>query len=424
MDCEFRIGTPGDSAEILDLIADAFDINPDSLRFPRQRALAYDAPHEFRLMIRDGRIIAGLHIGDTWIQVGDCAVLKGDVGHVAVRTELQGQGLGSLLMREAVEWMRDNGYHLSRLGGLMHFYSRFGYEPFPRRFVEFRVEQIQGGAKSLSAAEAHPEPTGFEGTLRPFDEARDWQARAHINYVFDHGRSGAARVSKHATPPGSPAPPDPELLRFVYELDGEVKGYLFAVESPLEARDNEPCFSIGAFAYLPDCPEAAGLLLRQLLARLAQHAPVRVTSRLPFDEHLAIALQNAGVGFQRIEMHQSGAGNMIQVLNLQEALKEIAPELSARLADSLLPDWSGAVEFVLPGQSATLSIADGRATAIAATQPNLRLKMTQAEFVKLLFGINGFGELPCARLADLDRRQVALMDALFPRCPAGSGPWG
>ncbi len=417
-----RSGTKADSEGILEVIVGAYELDEDSLRYPRQKALAFNAPHEFRVMVEGERILGIVHIGDTWIQVGKCAVLKGDVGHVGIRPELQGRGLGTAMMQDTVEWLRERRYHLSRLGGLMKFYARFGYEPFVRRFVEFEVHKTIGGRRVIPAAEAYPAPTGFEGVLRPYDEARDWQARHQIRYAFDHGRSGAARVSQEAQPPASPAPPDPDALRFVYELDGEIKAYVFAAEAPLEAREGETCFSISDFAYRRDCPQAAALVLKQLLARLVQFAPARITSRLPFDEALAEALQENGVGFTRIEMHQRVAGNMIQVLSLRAILEAIAPELEDRLAASLLRGSSGAIRFTLPAESCAIGLDNGTVKVVEVASADLRLEMTQAEFVKALFGIVAFSELPCAE--GLELRERALMDALFPRTQTGSGPWG
>lgn len=419
---EIRQGTPADSQGILEVIMDAYEIAEDSLRWPRARAMADNLPHEFRVMIRDGRVAAVVHVADTWIQVGDCAVLKGDVGHVGVRPELQGRGLGTAMMRDVVRWMRESGYHMSRLGGLMRFYQRFGYEPFLRRFVEFEVPEFSHTRGRVPALQAHPEPSGFEGVLRPYDEARDWRARHEIRYAFYHGRSGAERVPAEAQAPGSPTPPDPDLMRWVYELAAEVRGYLFAVISPLEARGDETCISVSDFGYRPDCPQAAGLLLKRLLARAAHVAPARITSRLPFDEPLTEALQAGGVEFRRIELHQAVAGNMIQVLNLRALLEAIAPELEERLARSPVAGWTGGIELALPAERCSLALAGGKVMVGEAGAADLRLEMTQAQFVKALLGINAFAELPCSR--GLEAGELAGVSALFPRTQTGSGPWG
>jgi len=424
VDYSMRQGTPADAEALVEIRAAAFDISPDNPRYPQMVNMAERAPQAFRVMERGGEIIALLHIGDDWLQVGKCAVLKGDVGHVSVRPDLQGQGIGSTLMRETMEWMRENGYHLSRLGGLLKFYRRFGYEPFPRRFVEFYLDEIQTEAGMVPAAEAIAEPSGYEGVIRPYNEATDWKARAEVRYAFDNGRSGAYRVTMEATEPTSPAPPDPDGLQFVYEVDGRVNGILFAAEAPLESSETETCFNVGDFGYLPACPEAGGLLFQQLLARVVHRAPVRIITRLPFDEQVASDLTQAGVAFHRIEMFQAPGGNMIQVLNLAGILEEIAPELRARLAASLVPDWAGIVEFSLPGQAAQLAVGEGRVEVIQGDTATVTLESTQAELTKALFGIAGLDELPCVRSASLDARTRELLRALFPRCPAGSGPWG
>ncbi len=446
MSYELRTGTPQDCRGIFETHLAAFTIESGSARWERARRLAFDCPHEHVVMVDDrGGVIGVVHIGDEWIQVGRCAVLKGDVGSVSVRPELQGQGLGTRMMRWTVEHLRGSGYHLSRLGGLMHFYSRFGYEPFPRRFVEVDLQSVRGGGRRIPGSEIYGDPGEWPGEVRPYDEARDFAARVRLRCEFDAGRSGARQVSPEAEPPEHPAPPDPQAMRWVYERDGAVLGYLFAVESPMEARGEETVFSVAEFACDQAHPDAAGALMRTLLSRVSEHEPARVTSRLPFDQGLVEALQLSGVGLELSERHQAVAGNMILVLDLAATLRQVAPELSARLGDSLVADWQGAVEIAipsrgacpggdpaavtaaaaLPGEACRLIIAAGEVSVDDGPGPiDLRVEITQAQFVKALFGIAALTELAPIRQIDLTPTQRGLLDALFPRTQTGSGPWG
>lgn len=446
MDYELRIGTPADSQGIFDVQIDAFNIPADSPRIDTTRREAFDRPHEHIVMVEESRRVVGVvHIGDDRIQVGRSVVRKADVGHVSIRSELHGLGLGTRMMRWTVEHLRAQGYHLSRLGGLVHFYSRFGYEPFPRRFVEILLRGVHGGARVLAASEAFPEPEGFPGVVRPYDEARDFAARVRLRYDFHAGRSGTWQVSPDATPPAHPAGPDPDALAWVYERDGAIRGFVTAQESPLEAKGDERVFSITDFAYDAAYPDAAAAVIRKLLARIAPLESVRVTSRLPFDEALAEALQGGGVYFERKEIYQAVASNMILVLDLAATLRAVAPELTARLADSLVAGWEGAVEIAiprrgacpasdptavtvgeaLPGEACRVVISGGEVQVTDGPGPcDLALELTQAQFVKALFGIAALTELPPVRALELTATERGLLDALFPRTQTGCGPWG
>ena len=222
-----------------------------------------------------------------------------------------------------------------------------------------------------------------------------------------------------------PAPPDAKALRWIYEREGEVLGYPHAVEAPLESTESETVFTIAEFAYAPAFPDAAGALMRMLLSRICDRGPARVTSRLPFDEALSEALVAAEVPHERLEMHQAMASNMILVANLEATLQAIAPELSRRLAGSLVADWEGAIELSLPAERCMLAVTGGEVCVTEEpVQPDLRLELTQAQFVKSLFGIAALTEMPPARASSLSPTLRGLLDALFPRLQAGSGPWG
>ncbi|MFW6437446.1 MAG: GNAT family N-acetyltransferase [Armatimonadota bacterium] len=445
MDYQLRVATTDDAPGMLETQVGAFRDEEGTLRWERARSYCFDHTEEHVVMVDEGDRVVGLvHIGDHAIQVGTCAVRKADVGHVGVRPELQGQGIGTRMMQKTAGWLREQGYHLSRLGGLTHFYSRFGYEPFPRRFVEIDLQSVRGGGRGIPGSEIYEDPGEWPGRVRPYDPSRDFEDRARLRWEYDHGRSGALVCSPDAEPPRHPAPPDPGGLHWVYEHEGEVLGHLHAVEAPLEPGE-ETVFTLADFAYAPDFPDAAGALVRKLLSRVCQHGPARVTSRIPFDEAVAEALQLAGVAHRRVEMYQAVASNMILVLDLASTLEAVAAELSRRISDSLVADWSGAIELSfptrgtyriddptqatagdeLPGEACRLVVDDGEVSVDAGPGPaDLQIELSQAQFVKSLFGIAALGDLPCMRGIDLSPTWRGVIDALFPRLQAGSGPWG
>src|SRR5204863_9681591 len=127
-----RPATRDDIPTIVDIECRAFQRDSADHR----RRVEQHLQHEWSecvLLQESGQIVASAHVARQWLRVGRCAVLKGDVGHVAVPPELQGRGYGTTLMQQLIPFMAANGFHVSRLGGLMKFYARFGYEPFLRR---------------------------------------------------------------------------------------------------------------------------------------------------------------------------------------------------------------------------------------------------------------------------------------------------
>ena len=427
MSYRLRPATAADTQEMFETQVAAFGEVEGTLRWESARSYCFERTEQHIVFVDESGHVAGLvHIHDHPIQVGSCAVRKADVGHVAIGPELQGQGIGTRMMQETVAWLREEGYHLSRLGGRVSFYSRFGYEPFPRRFVQIKLGPVPiGGGSALPAREAFADPGEWPGQVRPYDESRDLGDRTRLRWEYDHGRSGALVVERECHPGRHPAPPDPTALRWVYEREGEVLGYLHAVEAPLESTESETVFTIAEFAYAPAFPDAAGALMRMLLSRICDREPARVTSRLPFDEALSEALQAAEIPHERLEMYQAMASNMILVVNLAATLRAITNELSRRLAGSLVAGWEGALELSLPAERCMLEVTGGEVVVSRTSGPaDLRLELTQAQFVKALFGIAGLTEMPPARGASLSPTLRGLLDALFPRLPAGSGPWG
>ena len=99
--------------------------------------------------------------------------MKADVGHVSVHPDYQGQGFGSALMRHCVKWLRHAGYDIARLGGLVRFYSRFGWERLPRRYFEFPIREVKAGAQTLAPQKVLRLPEGYPGEIRPYNDGRD-----------------------------------------------------------------------------------------------------------------------------------------------------------------------------------------------------------------------------------------------------------
>jgi predicted GNAT family N-acyltransferase len=380
------------------------------------------------LVLEDaGAIAAVAHIRPDRLQAGDggAVLLKGDLGHVGVRAELHGRGLGTILVQGCVEWMRRQGFHLSRLGGLMKFYRRFGYEPFIRRYLVIPAAPMDWLLKGTAWSEIRRLPPELAARVRPYHPVEDHAARFALLRRFYAGRSGALALPATPGPAPDTGTPDPDRLEFVYVEAGEVHGYLRASIRPPEAGDSaRPC--VDEFAVDLDFPEAVEALLKHFLVRIAPtDAPTEVATRFPYDERLFAALVRADIAFDVREMHQAADGNMIQVIDPEGIVAVLAATWTGRLRAAACVPWSGTLCFELPGNR----IAGLRIAADGAVQPadgaaaTEIVRATRAQFTQWLFGIAGFAEFTA--VADrLPRPLRTTLGILFPRLPCASGPWG
>lgn len=421
MTTHFRPAIAADLAALVDIECRAFrregTVAREQTRVELERELADyvvliddESPTGAAGALRPG-IVATARVQRHWLWAGECKLLKGDVGHVAVAPEAQGRGYGTDLMARLLPYMRETGCHLSRLGGLMRFYARFGYEPFLRRYVHIPAQPADCDLKGSRWGDLHAIPTPLADCVRIYNPSRHALAVHELRLRFTRQRPGAPVLDE--TPP-APTTEGVNLkaLDWVYEVEGEVRGFLRGGHGLVNAGDTAPSFRVDDLAYDLDCPEAVEALVKTLLWRAMHHAPGVISCRLPYDERLFTALTAGGIAFEIVEMRQAVDGNMMQVVDLPGTLQAIAPQSLTRLLGTGL--WQGKVRFELPGQQGLLDLGgDGECAA----------KASHADFLKCLFGIAGFSELPHLS-AGLTPQQRLALSVAFPRTACASGAWG
>lgn len=90
------------------------------------------------------------------------------VGPVGVLPDAQGRGVGSALMRAAIEETRALGYPVLILWGNPAYYSRFGFEDASRFGLE-GPEAMRSGFQALPLGDRAAVPAGRVDYLREFD---------------------------------------------------------------------------------------------------------------------------------------------------------------------------------------------------------------------------------------------------------------
>ena len=97
------------------------------------------------------------------------------VGEVAVLQDFQGTGLGTFLMENTVEILKNNPWNatFAFLGGYTKFYSRFGFEPILNNTqIEIKLTPERGGTKRFSVIDRIEKNNNF--TYRKLDVNQDF----------------------------------------------------------------------------------------------------------------------------------------------------------------------------------------------------------------------------------------------------------
>jgi len=416
-----RTASKGDADGVFRVLESAFRLEEDSGRWHYMRRLAYNNTARFLVMERAGEIIAAAMISSQWLRVGTAKALKGDVGEVSVLRKFQGQGFGTQLMQGCVRHLRENGYQLSRLGGLNRFYARFGYVPFPRRYYEFLLTEARAGASTISPESYLALTPEQERCVRLYTPHKDWRRRDELYDHFNRDRSGSLVKERQSTPPPM-SEPDPESLNFAYEENGQVYGYLFASEHTEDHSPFEAKVRIGDVAFQKDKPKAFKALMRYVLRAAAQRGVERATARLPFDPLIQKLLTEAAIPYSLRELQGAPASNMMMLIDLHSLLKAIVPELNRRLINA--PFYSPfSLRLGVDKQTANLFIGES-VDLVEDAQTDFWLSCDTSAFLRWLFGLNGFNEWQTGVNHNFTSEQKHVFAALFRRESCASGPWG
>lgn len=421
-DIVFRKATKNDADSIFQVLISAFKLVEGDFRWNNMRGLAYGGTENFLVLCKDERIIGTVMISPHWLRIGSVNVLKGDVGEVAILSELHGQGYGTRLMQECVKYLSNNGFHLSRLGGLVRFYARFGYVPFPRRYYEFLLTDVRAGASKISADCLIRLSHKHEQNIRLYHPVRDWQARNDLYDHFNKNRTGSLVEWRGSSPPTS-GEPNPNALSFVYDERGKVLGYLFAGEYPYEPSPFEAKVTIYDVAFDINKPYAFTALMAWTLRESIRRGAQRVTARLPFDPFIQKLLVDAELPYSLQELQSSIASNMMLILDFKELIKVIIPELSIRIMN-FLNFTPFSLRLSLNDQKIALKISKKNIEIDVNENADVYLDCDMTAFLRWLFGINGFDEWQVGVKHSLSQEQSAVFAKLFPRLPCASGVWG
>lgn len=403
-DLTFGPARPGETEDLLLLLKRAFRVDPGTERERATHRLVRSDLAQFVVLRDYGEVVAAAHVARHDLRVGEAVVRKADVGHVAVTPERQGCGLGTELMTRLHPFLATEGYHFARLGGLMPFYSRFGYEPFPRRYLEITVPDLAAPLKGRTWGEWLAPTSAERRSVRAYCPDLDGPDVLRLGNLRP---LALALVSQHAS--SLPLPPPLRPLSVVYDHGGELRAFAWAEqESPTATASGN--LGLRQLLWDPAAPHAAAALVRHLLHHAAQRG-LTMRTRLPYDAQLCEALTADGITFELREMRQAVDGNMVRLIDLESLCQALAPEFAARLRSVGLCPRSG-LSLAVGGRTATLP-----AGLVSGLPP---VRVSQSTFLRWALGL----ETPAETNPPVPPEHRLLLLVLFPRFACVSDTWG
>ncbi len=377
----FRTALPTDAPGIADALNAFGDAPIGTDRWSQRCDMARRSAAYWRVGIDQDRVVCAAKAAPSAVWFGQSRIAWADVGDVCVSPLMQASGIGTLAMNDMVAHLRATGCPISRLGGLVRFYSRFGYERFPRCYIEFPVQaEIHAGASKKPFVETLRPTPGLAknpGVIRPFSATRDVPALWNVMEKFNRHRTGCRVWNRPISADGM----DHVL---VYDSPSGPAGMMVYHVLPQDFTPSEAKLTIYELAYDPDQPHALEALIKHALQVAFDNQATRATAYLPADARLLEDLDAIAVDYNLCQTNGVVASNMVQVTNLSALLSAIAPELTRRSQG--IP-WSGSITFESGNQRAGIALAHGQVSTTDGAQANLTLKMTHAQFLKTLLGI-------------------------------------
>lgn len=345
-----------------------------------------------RVAVLDGRVVSVVQIHDRRMLMRGTPVRQAYVPLVGTDPEHRGRGYGALLLRDAAEYIEREGYAVSLIQteGAERFYERGGWSEFGHYH---KLTLRLPGDGPLSSP-------GYE--IVPFDPERDLDAVLGLFESSNRAVSGPAVRTRAFWKTYARGWEFPYPIFVLARSAGEAVAYL---------RDGHGR-RIVEIGWAPGREEAAwALILRACReARDAGLAEVEAVGLDAFRERLGAA----GFGAERERV----GGHMYRVHNLPLLLEALLPRMQEGWTASALVGWEGSVLVEGEDGSAVVVAGRGRLAVLPSPpeRPSVRVRVTRAQLVELLFGQADPRRFLLAPAGD-PGTAATVVEALFPRHP-------
>lgn len=383
---------PEDYTEIYDMVRKAF--KQSRLENTIIKVTTMEDPNfregDLRVVKIDGQIVSMMMLIRRQLRIGTAIVNGAIVAPVATHPNHQKKGYCSAVMRNAIAYMKTQGFDITILWGNPQLYSYYGYSS-----AMVKTEVVIKPKQATS-----PEKDGYK--FRPFSQA-DLAGITRI-YHSNTATRTCAELRSATMWEWKPGGPEAKLETLTNEKE-EVIGYLaFGTDW------GRPCaHEIGV---LND--EASKIIFNYIL-EIARRRSLEEFYCLvhPYHPFARFAFQHGG----EIRIQSGGGAGMARLLNLASSLAKMKKELERRLHRSEFYNRESTLKISSEDQFATLHINHGRVSVSTdSIKTDYHLHIPQSCLNPLITGYKDIGELvkdPNVRMKG-GKSAIRLTEILFP----------
>ncbi len=387
-----RAAEPGDYSEIYEMMSKAF--KPCTIERTMIRVTTGEDPNfkkgDLRVVEIDGKIVSMMMLARRQLRIGTAILNGAIVGPVATDPGCQRKGHCSAVMRDAVRYMKAQGFDITILWGVPWLYPHYGYSPAMMK-TEMAVKPSQGGSAENLPHEA-----------RSFGEA-DLEQITHI-YHSNTATRTLAEIRSSEVWDWKPGGPEVNL-DLITDRKGEVIGY-FAFGTDW----GRPCVhEIGVLNH-----EACGAIFNTIVERAKKQGLKEFYCIIHPDHPFArFAFWHDG----EIRVNRGGGAGMARVTDLASLLAKMEKELYRRLCHSELHDLSCTLKISSDEGFAFLNIEHGQVSSNTdGVKGDYQLDVPLACLNPLITGYRDIKELVHEPHVEVGggKHAIRLIEVLFP----------
>ena len=311
-----------------------------------------------RIALWNKELAGALRLHTQTIRLGEARLRMGGLGLMTTAPSFKRRGVSAALMRDALDYLVKQRYHVSVIFGLPEFFQRFGFAPVLAGY-SILIDALELSLSARVMLKHRPLKPGDLDAVQKIHSANGSRLPCSVVRSAVHFANNWERV---------------KTARVCTNHQGKVVGYYFL-------RSTGDCLEV------EEVGAERAEVIRDILGACVElsHAEGSglVRFQVPPDHPFAHYLAQYE---SRHEMHIGAQeGGMMAFVDLDEALESMIPEWESQLSQSLLRDVRCELTLVVAGGPYRIRANRG-AIDIARSAGQNKFTLDKAELIQLVTG--------------------------------------